>query len=347
MGKVNLEKLKKKAKEVQERTEGGEFLAIKAGDTTIRIVPPIGNMGDDFFKEGTIHYNVGSDSKAVLCPAGTADANGDFGECPICELVDDLLKGGNAADIKLAKSIRAKSKFWINVIDVKDKARGVQVYGAPITVFKELLSYFTDPDYGDLTDPKEGRDVTITRSGAGIDTEYSVRPRPKTSLLKKSAYKNAHDLSTWEKLVPPTAEEIAELLGLIEDDDDEPKKKKKSKKAKEEEEEEEDVEEIDDDEDEEEDDEEEEEEEEEDDSDEEDDDEDEDEESDEEDDEDEEEDEDDEEDEEEDDEDDEDEDEDEDEEEEEPQPKRKSSSRKKKTSRSSKKSTSKSRKRRK
>jgi hypothetical protein len=140
--------------------------------------------------------------------------------CPVCELVKSLFESGTKSDLKLAKAMKPKARFWMNILDVGDKGSSPQVFGAGIQIFKEVLSFFTDPDYGDLTDLVEGRDITLTRSGSGIETEYSVRPRPKPSKIKAKLAKKALDLSKWEHITPPGEDEIIELLGVSEEDED-------------------------------------------------------------------------------------------------------------------------------
>ena len=40
---------------------------------------------------------------------------------------------------------------------------------------KTFLSYLYDEEYGDITDVDEGSDITIERSGQGLDTSYNVK----------------------------------------------------------------------------------------------------------------------------------------------------------------------------
>lgn len=216
---LNMKKLKKKLREVKEKTESGPFWWPKDGDSKIRILPPVGKMdSDEFFVEGGIHYNVGPNKDNVIC----RDTDGtDGSRCPVCQAVSDLMSSGESSDVNLGKSMRRKTRYYVNIIDMAEPKKGPQVFPMNVSIFKGVLSFITDPDYGDMTDLKEGRDITITRTGKGIDTSYEVRPRPKTSEVKKSVLKNAEDLSTWSKLVPPEEEELLNLLGLADDDEDE------------------------------------------------------------------------------------------------------------------------------
>jgi hypothetical protein len=42
-----------------------------------------------------------------------------------------------------------------------EESEGVKFWGFGKTVYQELLAFFADPDYGDLTDPTNGRDITV------------------------------------------------------------------------------------------------------------------------------------------------------------------------------------------
>ena len=47
---------------------------------------------------------------------------------------------------------------------------------------KQIIDIICDPDYGDITDFNTGRDITITKSGKGLNTEYSVLAKPKETI---------------------------------------------------------------------------------------------------------------------------------------------------------------------
>ena len=42
-----------------------------------------------------------------------------------------------------------------------EESQGVKFWGFGKTVYQELLSIIADPDYGDITDPVNGRDVVV------------------------------------------------------------------------------------------------------------------------------------------------------------------------------------------
>ena len=42
-----------------------------------------------------------------------------------------------------------------------EESQGVKFWGFGKTVYQEILSVISDPDYGDITDPVSGRDITV------------------------------------------------------------------------------------------------------------------------------------------------------------------------------------------
>ena len=63
-----------------------------------------------------------------------------------------------------------------------EESQGVRFWGFGKTVYQELLSIIADPDYGDITDPVNGRDVVVEfisaeESGASFPTT-KIRVKP-------------------------------------------------------------------------------------------------------------------------------------------------------------------------
>jgi hypothetical protein len=62
-----------------------------------------------------------------------------------------------------------------------EESEGVKWWGFGKTVYQELLSIIADPDYGDITDPVNGRDVSVEF----ITAEESGASFPKTNIRVK------------------------------------------------------------------------------------------------------------------------------------------------------------------
>ena len=181
------------------------FIDIKDGRNVVRILPPKENM-EMFYEEVWVHYGVGkSDTNKkgtmIVCPK----TNGDDEPCPQCELVDQLFKLSKKKDdsySKQAKELMKKKRVYYNAIDRSEdisqyskNAEGkwvdaegnegspVKVLATGIGVFKDLLNIIVDPEYGDITDPEEGLDVIITKTGSGFNTNYDVKTVRKESAV--------------------------------------------------------------------------------------------------------------------------------------------------------------------
>ena len=59
------------------------------------------------------------------------------------------------------------------------------------TVYQEILGYIADPDYGDITDPTSGRDLTIEyKSAEEAGTSYpttTIRVKPSETAVSEDA----------------------------------------------------------------------------------------------------------------------------------------------------------------
>lgn len=186
---LNMDKIRARKEQADKSTGGNyEFWAPKDGKNTIRILPPKGDR-DTFWSEGYVHFGVGPDNKLITCPS----TFGKNKKCPVCEEIERLKNSKNKDDQKLANSMRKTQRIYMNIIDRdgdsdEDK---VQVMGCGASIFKDVLNMVCDPDWGDITSFKSGRDVTITKKGKGLKTEYSTLGKPKSSVASEDIEEDA------------------------------------------------------------------------------------------------------------------------------------------------------------
>ena len=80
-----------------------------------------------------------------------------------------------------------------------EEAQGVKFWGFGKTVYQELLSIIADPDYGDIADPLNGRDVgveflTAEETGASFPkTNIRVKPNQTPITEDKAQLENILD----------------------------------------------------------------------------------------------------------------------------------------------------------
>ena len=181
------------------------------GKTQIRILPYKLNT-DTPFIELFFHYDLGG--KSFLSPTSFGRPD------PIEEFADKLKQSGNREDWRLGKKLEAKLRTFAPVVVRGEESQGTKFWGFGKTVYQELLSLIADPDYGDISDPINGRDVvvefkTAEETGASFP-KTSIRVKPNQTpitedkdLLKK-LFENQSNLT--ELYTEPTYDELKEAL---------------------------------------------------------------------------------------------------------------------------------------
>lgn len=237
---VNLDKVRRKLKEVKRRKakRGIKWWKPEEGWNRIRILPP--KKGDEFAKEYYVHRNLRK--YPVPCP-------GDIGKkCLACELSQAGFKSRKPEDIEIAKRYSRYPQYLYSIVDMGGDKNKALVFRSGPQIYKHLLKYFANDDYGDMTDVNKGFDIKIYREGEDLQTTYTVQPAREPSKLKnaKSILKGAPMLE--DLLEYPAEEDMQAMLegeydedeeedDEEEDEDDEeeeeePKKKSKKKAEK-------------------------------------------------------------------------------------------------------------------
>jgi hypothetical protein len=154
------------------------------GKHTVRIVPYKFNR-DNPFIELYFHYNI--NNKTYLSPQSFGRPD------PIVEFADKLKRMGDKDDWKAAKAMEPKLRTFVPVIVRGEEGEGVRFWGFGKTVYQEILGYIADPDYGDITDPTSGRDLTIEyKSAEQAGTTYpttTIRVKPSETPLSEDTDK--------------------------------------------------------------------------------------------------------------------------------------------------------------
>jgi len=152
-------------------------------ETTVRLIAYPDNDGQPF-KELMFYYNIGN-NPGLLSPY-------QFGKPdPIQELITKLRDEGSKESYELAKKLYPKMRCYAPVIVRGEEEKGVRLWAFGKQVYQTLLNYMLDEDYGDITDPLEGRDVriTCTKTPGKMWATTDVRPRGKDSPLNEDSSK--------------------------------------------------------------------------------------------------------------------------------------------------------------
>ena len=168
------------------------------GKTQIRIVPYAFNKENPFI-ELFFHYNLNNRSYLSPISFGRPD--------PIEEFAQKLKASGNKEDYQLSRKLEAKMRTFAPVIVRGEEKQGVKFWGFGKTVYQELLSIIADPDYGDITDPVNGRDVVVEF----LSAEETGASFPKTNIRVKPNQTPITDNKALLETVLKEQKDIAEV----------------------------------------------------------------------------------------------------------------------------------------
>ena len=146
------------------------------GKQVVRIVP-YKYAPENPFIELKFHYNI--NNKTYLSPDSFNRPD------PIVEWSNRMKKTGNKEEWQLGRKMEPKMRTYVPVIVRGEEDQGVRFWGFGKNVYQELLSIISDADYGDITDPVNGRDIvvefrTAEESGKSFP-ETTIRVKPNTS----------------------------------------------------------------------------------------------------------------------------------------------------------------------
>ncbi len=151
------------------------------GQHQIRIVPYAHNRENPFI-ELYFHYNLGK--RSVLSPVSFGRPD------PIVEFSEKLKQTGDKNDWIMGRKLDPKMRTYVPVIVRGSENEGVKFWGFGKQIYEELLGLVADPDYGDISDPKSGRDIVVTvKSPEETGREYAettIRIKPNATSVTDS-----------------------------------------------------------------------------------------------------------------------------------------------------------------
>ena len=209
---MDLNAIKNKLTQLQNQSSTSEnFWKPDPGKQVVRIVPYKHNK-DNPFIELYFHYNLGN--KTYLSPVSHGRPD------PVQEFADKLKSTGDKDEWIQGKRLEPKMRTFVPVVVRGRETEGVKFWGFGKTVYQELLSVIADPDYGDITDPVNGRDIQIERqTPAEAGNQYgktTVRVKPNQTPITDSkemlegVFNNQPNLT--ELYTEPTYDELKEAL---------------------------------------------------------------------------------------------------------------------------------------
>lgn len=154
MSNINIAALKARLNQLSNKNSVSQVLwKPQEGSNLIRIVPLHTNPEDPFI-EAYFHYIGG---KTYLSPMTFGDPD------PIEEFAQHLRAGGGLSkeEWNETRKFIPKLRTFAPVIVRGKEDEGVRYWGFGKKTYEELLGFIADEDYGDIVDPKLGRDIRV------------------------------------------------------------------------------------------------------------------------------------------------------------------------------------------
>lgn len=178
----------KKRAEIKAKSTFTNVAKIPSGKSRWRILPGWNPLNRNmFFHDFAQHYIKDADGNVLvvyLCDQHTYQ-----NECEHCQMISAALRGTkDDAILKVLKEFNARGQFLVNALRMdgenKDENKAV-LLALPSSVMDMYLALLAErhEDGIEILDENEGRDTTITREGAGLNTKYKLNDAAKNTAI--------------------------------------------------------------------------------------------------------------------------------------------------------------------
>jgi len=175
---IDLDAIRSKLDKLQNQTtKQNNLWKPEPGKQQIRIVPYQHDKENPFL-EMHFHYDLAKRNYLSPLTYGRPD--------PVVEFSEKLKSSGVSDEWKLGKKMEPKMRTYVPVVVRGKESEGVKFWGFGKTVYTELLGFIADPDYGDITDPLNGRDIVVEftpSDSPGTYPKTAIRVKPNTTPL--------------------------------------------------------------------------------------------------------------------------------------------------------------------
>lgn len=222
MSVIEKARAEKKRIEEEKARRNASYWRISKDIHRVRIMPPYDNEGN-FFRQFGKHWRIGPEENVVIyCPQDTFAM-----PCEVCnrlkKVVGEVYEGMRKNPMRKAeyekqlqylKEKTSSLRYYVNLVDMDEVDKGVQVGELPQTVILAILDIIQNEQagYGDITDPNEGFDIFINRTKDPSDkrnTKYSVSTVRTPSAIPAAWKESIVNLDAVVRLEP--AERVALL----------------------------------------------------------------------------------------------------------------------------------------
>jgi len=180
---INTDFLKKRLNQLQsKRNVQSNIWKPTSGETRIRIVPYKFNRENPFIE---LYWHYGFNNKNYVSPFSFGDPD------PIQEFAEKLKSTGESDDWKNARALEPKLRTYVPIIVRGEEEEGVKYWGFGIKIYEALLKLISDPEWGDITHPNAGRDITVEfKTAKELKKDYpetTIRVSPSQTKLTSEA----------------------------------------------------------------------------------------------------------------------------------------------------------------
>ena len=193
---IDFEAIKRKLERLSgnNRSQNVMWKPQEGEEHSVRLISFPNNDGQPF-KELMFYYNIPG-QRGLLAPS-------QFGERdPVQELINKLRDEGTKESYEMAKKLYPKMRVYAAVVVRGEEDKGVQLWGFGKLVYQKLLGIMLDEDYGDITDPKSGRDIKVvcTKPPGQQWAKTEILPRGRSTKLTD----NTNKAKEWMTNIPDT-----------------------------------------------------------------------------------------------------------------------------------------------
>ena len=193
------------------KSRSSTWKPVEGEEHTVRLISFPDNDGQPF-KEVQWYYNIPG-SRGMVAPF-------QFGKKdPVQELINKLRDEGSKESYEMAKNLYPNMRTYAAVVVRGQEDEGVKIWAFGKTVYQKLLSIMLDEDYGDITDPLEGRDIKVvcTKPPGKKYAMTDVMPRGKITKLSTKSKQSSEWLENMPKVEDLyTLKSYDEISGILE-----------------------------------------------------------------------------------------------------------------------------------
>lgn len=211
-----------KQKDMAAKKARQSTLKPQPGKHTYRILPSWRGSDDkQFWHDYAMHYVKTGENADAKPDAVYICIEKTYGKpCEICDAIKKSIAVSTSDSMtKRLKDAHAAQRYLMNVLHITGgEPTKPQVLEVGTGAFEAICNLIGE--YGDITDLQEGIDVIITRTGAGLDTKYTVMPAAKSNPVPVSIMSSLTNLDEFVSQENPAGETkaltaVGTIIGLL------------------------------------------------------------------------------------------------------------------------------------